>query len=228
MYIPRLNVRLMVESLPFVLQGLKYTLGISMATFILGNLVGVFLTVLGLLPSRLLRGFIRFYLSFLRGVPALVLLFLLYFGLPVRLSAMTATLICFTLTSSAFIGEIYRGAINGVNRGQWDAAYALGLNFPKTIRLVILPQALRLSVPALGNVAMDLVKGTSLAAMITIPDIFQKAKIIGGRTFDYMSMYVLVALIYWGLCILIGQLQKRLESYFEEKSGLGSNPRQQR
>lgn len=220
MYIPKLDFSLMLESLPFILQGLKYTLGISVVTFLLGNILGIFFTVLAMLPSRILRGVIAFYLSFLRGVPALVLLFLLYFGLPYQLPALSAAIICFTLTSSAFIGEIYRGAINGVDRGQWDAAYALGLNFPQTVRLIILPQALRLSVPALGNVAMDLVKGTSLAAMITIPDIFQKAKIVGGRTFDYMSMYVLVALVYWGLCIAIGWLQKHLEIYLNRQMGL--------
>ncbi|WHA09987.1 amino acid ABC transporter permease [Enterococcus montenegrensis] len=219
MYIPKLDFGLMLASLPFVLQGLSYTLGISLITFLLGNIIGVILTVLSFLPSKILRNLIRFYISFLRGVPALVLLFLLYFGLPYQLPALTAAIICFSLTSSAFIGEIYRGAITGVEHGQWDAAYATGLNFWQTIRLIILPQAFRLSVPALGNVAMDLVKGTSLAAMITIPDIFQKAKIVGGRTFDYMSMYILVALIYWGLCILIGFCQHHLEKYFEKRFG---------
>ncbi|MGO3781053.1 MAG: ABC transporter permease subunit, partial [Enterococcus viikkiensis] len=100
---------------------------------------------------------------------------------------------------------------------QWDAAYALGNRFLPTMRYIVLPQALRISIPALSNVAMDLVKGTSLAAMITVPDIFQKAKIVGGRTFDYLSMYLLVALIYWILCIGIGHLQRRLEVYFQKK-----------
>ena len=85
------------------------------------------------------------------------------------------------------------------------------------MRYIILPQAFRISIPALSNVAMDLLKGTSLAAMITVPDIFQKAKIIGGRTFDYLSMYLLVALIYWLLCIGIGHIQHRLENYFQQK-----------
>ncbi|EAC5373209.1 ABC transporter permease subunit, partial [Listeria monocytogenes] len=125
-----------------------------------------------------------------------------------------------------FIGEIYRGSIAGVDRGQFDAAYALGLSFTKTMRLIILPQAFRISVPALSNVAMDLLKGTSLAAMITIPDIFQKAKIVGGRTFDYMSMYVLVAIIYWLLCILIEAGQKRLEQHFSKRFAANEAVRQ--
>ncbi|MDN6693085.1 MAG: amino acid ABC transporter permease [Enterococcus sp.] len=217
MYIPTIDIPLMIESVPFLLSGLGFTLGISLAAFFFGNLLGILLTILGFVPWLPIKLFVRFYLSFLRGTPALVLLFLLYFGLPYQLNAVVAAVICFSLTSSAFIGEIYRGSIAGVNGGQWDAAYALGNRFFPTMRYIILPQAVRISIPALGNVAMDLLKGTSLAAMITVPDIFQKAKIIGGRTFDYLSMYILVALIYWLLCIGIGYLQHRLENYFQQK-----------
>ncbi|KAF1298133.1 amino acid ABC transporter permease [Enterococcus sp. JM4C] len=217
MYIPKIDFQLMVDSIPFLLTGLPYTLGISLVTFFMGNVLGILLTVLGMLPSKLIKAAVRFYISFLRGVPGLVLLFLLYFGLPYQLSALTAACICFSLTSSAFIAEIYRGSIAGVSNGQWDAAYALGLPFGKVMRKIILPQAFRISVPALGNVAMDLLKGTSLAAMITIPDIFQKAKIVGGRTFDYMTLYILVAIIYWLLCVAIGWGQTRLERHYENR-----------
>ncbi|MNJ50507.1 Inner membrane amino-acid ABC transporter permease protein YecS [compost metagenome] len=211
MYIPTIDLSLMWESLPFLLSGLLYTIGIAITSFFAGNLLGILLMFLGMLPSRWVKVFVRFYLSFFRGVPALVLLFLLYFGLPYQLPALAAAIICFTLTSSAFIGEIYRGSVAGVERGQWDAAYALGFNFTQVLRLIVLPQAFRISIPALSNVAMDLLKGTSLAAMISIPDVFQKAKIVGGRTFDYMSMYVLVAIVYWLLCIGIEAIQKHLE-----------------
>ena len=214
MYIPTLDFNLMKESFPFLLSGLGYTLGIAISSFLAGNVVGIVLVFLGMLPSRLVKAVVAIYLSFFRGVPALVLLFLLYFGLPYHLPALAASILCFTLTSSAFIGEIYRGSIAGVERGQWDAAYALGFSFTKTLNLIILPQAFRISIPALSNVAMDLLKGTSLVAMISIPDVFLKAKIVGGRTFDYMSMYVLVAVIYWLLCIGIGALQKYLERRF--------------
>lgn len=219
MYIPTFDLQLMWESLPFVLEGLSYTIGIAVASFFFGNILGILLTTLSFLPNRVLNKLIRLVISFFRGVPSLVVLFLLYFGLPYQLDALTATIICFSLTSSAFIGEIYRGSIAGVDRGQWDAAYALGFSFPKVMRSIILPQAFRISIPALSNVAMDLVKGTSLAAMITIPDIFQKAKIVGGRTFDYMSMYVLVAIIYWCICLLIEYLQKYLEQHYLRRYG---------
>lgn len=210
-YVPQISLSLMVEALPYVLEGLPYTLGIAITTFITGNLLGVFLAFLDLLTFKPLKWFLTFYLSFLRGVPALVLLFILYFGLPYQLSALTAVIICFTLTCSAFSAEVYRGAISGVDQGQWDAARALGWPFYKLVTLIVLPQAFRLAIPALGNIAMDLVKGTALAAMITVPEIFQKAKIVGGREFDYMSLYVLVALIYWSLCIIIDRIQRKIE-----------------
>jgi cystine transport system permease protein len=196
MYIPTFDFQLMWESLPFILGGLSYTIGIAFASFFFGNLLGILFTTLSFLPNRWLNRVIRVLISFLRGVPALVILFLLYFGLPYQLDALTATIVCFSLTSSA-----------------------LGFSFPKVMRSIILPQAFRISIPALSNVAMDLVKGTSLAAMITIPDIFQKAKIVGGRTFDYMSMYVLVAIIYWCICLLIEYVQKYLEDYYLRRYG---------
>ncbi|MGM9903509.1 amino acid ABC transporter, amino acid-binding/permease [Enterococcus sp. 10A9_DIV0425] len=217
MYFPSIDFSLMWSSLPFVLGGLGYTLGIGVVSFLLGNIIGLILTILGLVKWKPLQLVIRFYLSFFRGVPALVLLFLLYFGLPYQLNAITAAVICFTITSSAFIGEIYRGSLEGVNQGQWDAGKASGFSFLGVLRFIVLPQAFRISIPALSNVAMDLVKGTSLAATITVPEIFQKAKIVGGRTFDYFSLYILVALLYWLICIGIEQLQKYLEYRFNQQ-----------
>ena len=217
MYFPAIDFLLMWQSIPFVLQGLTYTLGIGVLSFLLGNVIGILLTILGLVHWRPIRWFVRFYLSFFRGVPALVLLFLLYFGLPYQLSAVPALIICFTITSSAFLGEIYRGSLAGVPQGQWDAGLAGGFSFLGVLRYIVLPQAFRISIPALSNVAMDLVKGTSLAATITVPEIFQKAKIIGGRTFDYFSLYILVALVYWLICIGIEKVQQLLEKHYANR-----------
>ncbi|MFV0558488.1 MAG: amino acid ABC transporter permease [Enterococcus sp.] len=213
-YVPTIDVQLMIHSIPFVLSGLGYTLGIGLVAFLFGNVIGLGLTFLSLVEHKWLTRLIRLYCSFFRGVPALVLLFILYFGLPYQLSAVSAATICFVLTSSAFIGEIYRGALAGIPRGQFDAGFASGLNLGQVMRFIVFPQAFRISIPALSNVFIDIMKGTSLAATITVPEIFQKAKIIGGRTFDYFTLYILVALIYWGLCIVIEKLQVRLEDYF--------------
>lgn len=115
------------------------------------------------------------------------------------------------------MAEIFRSSIAAVDKGQWEAARSLGLPQKSIIRWIILPQAMRIAVAPLGNVIIDMVKSSSLAAMITVPDIFQNAKIIGGREYDYMSMYILIALIYWTLSftleLLQGYLEKRLATY---------------
>lgn len=144
----------------------------------------------------------------------IVVLFVLYFGLPhygIQLSALLCALIGFSIVSSAYMSEIFRSAIAAVDRGQWEAATALGLPKHKVIRHVILPQAMRIAIPPLGNVVIDMIKSSSLVAMITVPDIFQNAKIIGGSKWDYMSMYILVGFIYWTLTFVLERGQSLLE-----------------
>lgn len=109
------------------------------------------------------------------------------------------------------MAEILRSSISAVDKGQWEAARSLGLPKKSIIRHIILPQAMRIAVAPLGNVIIDMGKSSSLAAMITVPDIFQNAKIIGGREYDYMSMYILIAFIYWILSFTLELLQNHLE-----------------
>ena len=132
---------------------------------------------------------------------------------------MNAAIIGFSLSSSAYIAEILRSALISVDKGQWEAAYALGLKWAVVMRKIIVPQAMRIAVPPLSNVLLDLIKGTALAAMITVPEIFQQAKIVGGREFDYMTMYILVALVYWAICSLFALFQ----NYLEKKMAVYTN-----
>lgn len=219
-YIPTIDFQLIWQSLPYVLKGIPYTLGIALISFIIGNLLAVAFTLLLERAIAPVRWFIRFYVSFLRGIPMIVLLFLFYFGMPVQLTAIQASCLSFSLSSSAFLTEIYRGALAGVDSGQRDAGYALGFSYYQLMRQVIFPQAFVTAVPALGNVAMDVLKGTSLTAMISVPDIFQLAKIVGGRQFDFFSMYILVGILYWILCLLIGAGQKKAETYLFKQVGI--------
>lgn len=116
------------------------------------------------------------------------------------------------MVSAAYISEVFRSSIEAIDKGQWEAAKALGLPYALMVKKIILPQAFRIAVPPLGNVIIDMVKSSSLAAMITVPDIFQNAKIIGGREWDYMSMYILVAFIYWLIAFLLERYQEFLEN----------------
>ena len=208
------NLKLAIHSLSFVLSGLQYTLGIAAVSFILGTILGFLFVLMKRSPFLVLRLIANFHVSFMRGTPTLVFLFLLYFGLPyfkIQLPAIICSIICFSIVSSAYICEVLRSSIDAVDYVQWEASTSLGLNYFQTLRRVIVPQAFRISVPPLSNVLLDMIKGTSLAAMITVPDIFQNAKIVGGREFDYMTMYILVALIYWSICLVFEQGQKILE-----------------
>ena len=208
------NLKLAIHSLSFVLSGLQYTLGIAAVSFILGTILGFIFVLMKRSPILILRLIANFHVSFMRGTPTLVFLFLLYFGLPyfkIQLPAIICSIICFSIVSSAYICEVLRSSIDAVDYGQWEASTSLGLSYFQTLRRVIVPQAFRISVPPLSNVLLDMIKGTSLAAMITVPDIFQNAKIVGGREFDYMTMYILVAFIYWCICLVFEQGQKILE-----------------
>lgn len=213
------DLELAIESLPFLLQGVPMTLLLAIMGMGLGLILGFFFALARRSKRRTMQWPARTYISFMRGTPMIVFLFLLYFGLPVigiNLSAFTAAFLAFGLNSAAYIAEVNRAAINSIDEGQWESAKALNLSYWSTMRLIILPQAIRVAVPPLTNVFLSIVKGTSLAAMITVPELFQKAQIVAGRTFDSMTMYILVALIYWPICAAISYLQNYLEAKYSE------------
>ncbi|MCY8859471.1 amino acid ABC transporter permease [Bacillus atrophaeus] len=211
------NLKLAIESFPYVIKGIWYTLLISFVSMFAGTMLGLFISLARMSKFALLRWSARLYISFMRGVPILVILFILYFGFPyigIEFSAVTAALLGFSLNSAAYIAEINRSAISSVDKGQWEAAASLGLSYWKTMRGVILPQSVRVALPPLANVLLDLIKASSLAAMITVPELLQHAKIIGGREFDYMTMYILTALIYWAICSVAAAFQNILEKKY--------------
>ncbi|WP_042225308.1 amino acid ABC transporter permease [Oceanobacillus manasiensis] len=205
------------ENLPFVLGGLPVTMLISIVSMGMGLVLGLFLALARGSKRFVLRWPARIYISFMRGTPILVFLFILYFGLPVvgiEFTALVAACLGFGLNSAAYIAEIDRSSLNSIDHGQWESAKALNMSYSMTLRKVILPQATRIAIPPLTNVFMDIVKATSLAAVITVPELFQKTQIVAGREFDAMTMYILVALIYWPVCIVISFFQDRLEEHY--------------
>ncbi|MDN7244242.1 ABC transporter permease subunit [Planococcus shenhongbingii] len=210
---------LAIESLPYVLEGIWYTLLISIVSMGLGLIIGFFLALARTSKLILLQWPARLYISFMRGVPILVILFLLYFALPVigiEFTALQAALIGFTINSAAYIAEVFRSSLASVDKGQWESSTALGLSYWQTMQRIILPQSVRIAVPPLSNVFLDLIKASSLAAMITVPEIFQKARIVGAREYDLLTLLILVALIYWAICSVMTILQNYLEKRFAD------------
>ncbi|MCY7680817.1 amino acid ABC transporter permease [Bacillus pumilus] len=199
------------------MKGIWLTLLISFVSMFFGTILGFFIALARMANTWMLRLPARLYISFMRGVPILVILFILYFGFPyigIEFTAVTAAIIGFSFNSAAYIAEINRAALSSVPSGQVEASKSLGLSYWQTMRGVILPQSVRIALPPLTNVMLDLIKASSLAAMITVPELFQQAKIVGGREFDYMTMYILVALIYWGICSVVSLLQDFLEKRY--------------
>ncbi len=153
-------------------------------------------------------------MSFVRGTPLLVQLFVIYYGLPqlgIELDPLPAALIGFSLNMAAYACEILRAAIGSIERGQWEAAASIGMTRGQTLRRAILPQAARTALPPLGNSFISLVKDTSLAATIQVPELFRQAQLITARTFEIFTMYIGAALIYWVLASALAHLQHRLE-----------------
>lgn len=206
-----------ITNLPLILSGLPMTIYVSFVSMAIGVILGLPIALLRNSPFKVLRWPTRFYISFMRGTPVLVLLFIIYFGLPavgLEFTAFQAAIIGFGFNSAAYIAEVNRAAINSVDYGQWEASYSLGLSYKRTVIGIVMPQAMRIAIPPLTNIFLDLVKASSLAAVITVPELFQKTQIASGRSFDFLTMYTLVALIYWPLCVLIAFVQERLEIYF--------------
>jgi L-cystine transport system permease protein len=210
---------LAIRSLPYVLEGIWYTLLISLVSMGIGLILGFFLALARTSKLKILQWPARLYISFMRGVPILVILFLLYFALPVvgiEFTAVQAALIGFSINSAAYIAEVFRSSLSSVDKGQWEASTALGMKYWQIMKRIILPQSVRIAVPPLSNVYLDLIKASSLAAMITVPEIFQKARIVGAREYDLLTMLILVGLIYWAICSVMTIFQNYMEKRFAQ------------
>lgn len=211
------DFQLAVDSAPFVLQGLWNTLWISIVTMIVGLIFGFFVALARISKTPLLNIPARIYISIIRGTPLLVQLVVLYFGLPVvniMLTPIAAALIGLSLNVAGYTAETIRGAILSVPKGQWEAAQSINMTYGQTMWRVIIPQATRVALPSLANTFLSLVKDTSLLSVITVPEMLYQAKYIGGREYDFLTMYVLVALFYWVICSVLSVFIARLETHY--------------
>ena len=169
---------------------------------------------------RVLRQVCRFYIWIIRGTPLLVQLYLVFYGLPslgVTLPAYPTAVLVFGFNEGAYMAESMRGALESVSRGQMEAGWCVGLNYLQIMRHIVLPQAFRAAFPALSNSLISMLKGTSLAATITVTEMFREATIINGRVYESLGLYTEVALIYLAFCTILTWLQhigeKKLASY---------------
>lgn len=205
---------LLQEAAPVMLKGAGYTLVFAVAAMAGGLAIGFPVAVLRILPWRAVSWPAAVYVSLMRGTPLLVQLFVIYYGLPgigIEFTPVTAGILALSLNAGAYLSESLRGAIASVARGQWWASYSLGLGYRDTLVHVVLPQALRVAVPAMSNSLISLIKDTSLVSVITMTELMLSTKEVIATTFQPLPLYLAAAAIYWVMSLAFEALQRQAE-----------------
>ena len=193
------------------------------AFFAIALVIAVIVALIQYAKVPVLTQIARFYIWLIRGTPLLVQLFIVFYGLPglgIRVNAFWAAVFVFSVCEGAYCAETIRGALEAVPYGQTEAGYCVGMNFAQTMWHIVLPQAFRNAFPALMNSLISMVKDTSLAANITVNEMFMTGQRIAGRTYQFLAIYIEVAFIYLMFCTVLSLVQKKLEgvlSRYERK-----------
>ena len=207
--------KLLQDALPLMLLGAAWTLLLAIASVFFGAVIGTLVAITRLARVPVLSQFAALYVSCMRGTPLLVQLFVIYFGLPsigIQFDPISAGILGLSLNVGAYLSETIRGAINGVEHGQRNAALSLGLTPAQTLRYVVGPQALRLAVPSLSNSLISLIKDTSLVSVIAVGELMLATKEIIATTFQPFPLYLAAAAIYWAMSASFETLQRKLET----------------
>lgn len=214
--------RVLNEAFPLLLDGLKLTVLVSLASIAIGMVIGLFVCLMKMSKNIVMRAIAGVYIWIIRGTPMLVQALIVFLGVPqliqmvisdFRFDAITAGIITLSLNAGAYLAEIYRGGIMAVPKGQSEAARSLGLSKSKTMRKVILPQAFKFSVPSLVNQFIITIKDTSILTVIGMAEVVNKAQQYVGSTFVYFETYSIVALMYLAIISLL----MILSNYIEKK-----------
>ncbi|WP_374626858.1 amino acid ABC transporter permease [Devosia sp.] len=214
------------NELVFLLMATRWTILLALIGFAGGGAIGLLIAALRVAPVAPLRWLAAGYTQFFMGTPILIQLFMAYYGasfLGARPDPWFAAALTFSLNGGAFFGEIFRGSIEAIPRGQWEASTALGLRFVRTLRLVILPQALRLMLPPTVGFMVQIVKTTSVASLIGLAELARSATQVNTITFQPVLVFGTVSLIYFALCwplsLIAGHLERRLGSGLSRAPG---------
>lgn len=205
-------VRIFVESFwKLLLPGLKMTIPLTVISFAIGMVIAVATALVQFAHVPVLKQLARFYIWIIRGTPLLVQLFVVFYGLPsfgILLDAFPSSIIVFSLSTGAYCAETMRGALESVPVGQIEAGYCVGMNYLQIMRRIVLPQAFRTAFPPLSNSLISMIKDTSLAANITVTEMFMASQRIVAVTYEPMLLYCEVALIYLVFSTVLTKLQR--------------------
>lgn len=198
----------------FLLRGLGWTLALTAIGFAGGIVFGLIVALVRVARSRWLRAIAMAWIAVFQGTPLLMQLFVVYFGLPlfgITVPAWGAVAIALTAHASAYLGEIWRGAIQAVPLGQSEAAHALGIGYRSLMRDIVLPQAIKLSLPATVGFLVQLLKGTSLAAIVGFIELTRAGQIVSNQTFKPLIVFGIVGVLYFMLCWPLSLWGSRME-----------------
>lgn len=203
----------------FILTGIKNTLAISLMSVIIGIVIGIVIAIVNSYNKetkkvKILSKICKFYVSIIRGTPVLLQLMIVYYVVFKNVKDLNLILVAalaFGINSGAYVAEIIRAGIESIDKGQMEAGRSLGLGYFQTLKLVILPQAIKNILPAIGNEFIALVKETSVAGYIGVMDLTKSSDIIASRTYDYFCPLIIVALIYWFIILILTKNLKIFE-----------------
>ena len=198
----------------YLLLATRWTIVLALVAFIGGGVAGFVIALLRIAKAPAPRFAAMAYIKVFQGTPLLMQLYLIYFGstmLGTQIEAWTAAAIAYTLYAGAFLGEIWRGCIQAIARGQWEGARSLGLKYRQQLRFVILPQATKIAVPPTAGFLVQLLKGTSLASIIGFVELTRAAQVVNNATFRPFTVYALVAAIYFSLCWPLSRIADKFE-----------------
>jgi His/Glu/Gln/Arg/opine family amino acid ABC transporter permease subunit len=214
--------KFMISTIPEILTCLPITIGLAVVSSLFGLIIALGIAFIRYFHIRVLEQISKVYVSFIRGTPTLVQLFLVYYGSPIVLEAINAqfgtnfnvngiptilfAMIAFSFNAGAYMSETIRSAMLSVDAGQLEACYSVNMTTWQALNLVIMPQAFTVALPPLGNSFISMVKDTSLAFSISVIEIMAKAKLIGARSFRFFEVYIVVSVIYWICCFVIEQI----------------------
>ncbi len=209
-----------LTNLKFLISGITTTIYISTISIVIAMAVGLLIAIPAITKNKYLSYINVFYVEVVRSVPLLVLILWVYYGLPIltgfSFSPFVSGLIALSISESAFMAEIFRGGINAIKKTQWEAATSLGLNFSKKLKLVILPQAFKVILPALGNQFVYVLKMSSLVSIIGISDLTRKANELVVSTYRPLEIYTFLILEYLILILIVSYFVRKLEKKLEQ------------
>ena len=221
------DISYVIDAIPNVLKGIPATLSIAAVAFVVGIFLGFIGANAKIYNVPVLKQIVNVYVSFIRGTPLIVQIFLIYYGIPIairaanqefgtnidisRIPAIIFMFVAFSLNSGAYLTETIRAAIISVDKGQMEAAYSVGMTTRQAMFRIIIPQALKVGLPNISNHFISMLKDTSLAFSASVPDIMGQAKIVAGRTSRFFEAYIVAAMVYWIICFIFEFLITRIE-----------------